>query len=84
MDTMGIDQIVIALTGVLAAWINQDRRHKVRRWAGVLGLVGQPFWLYASGSAAQWGMFACSLGYTVAFVRGVYIGWLARRQHEPA
>ncbi len=69
---MGIDQIVIMITGVLAAWVNQDRNDQVRRWAGVIGMVGQPFWLCASARAGQWGMFAVSVGYTVAFIRGIF------------
>ena len=72
---MGIDQIVILLTGVLAAWINQDRRLEVRRWAGVVGLIGQPFFLYATWHAGQLGQFLVTVGYTVAFLRGVYLGW---------
>ena len=73
---MAIDQSMIMLTGVLAAWINQDPRHRVRRWACLIGLVGQPFWLYANLRAAQWGMFVVTLGYTAAFLRGVHVSWL--------
>lgn len=75
---MSLDQLAILLTGVLAAWINQDERLQVRRWAGVVGLLGQPFFLYATWKAEQLGQFLVSLGYTVAFVRGVWLGWAIR------
>ena len=70
---------MILLTGVLAAWINQDPRLHVRRWAGVIGLLGQPFFLYATWKAGQLGQFLVTVGWTVAFLRGVFIGWFSRR-----
>ena len=73
---MDFDQIMIMLTGVLAAWINQDARHRVRRWACLIGLAGQPFWLAANVQAEQWGMFVVSLGYSAAFLRGIHVSWL--------
>lgn len=72
---MGFDQIAIVFTGALAAWINQDQRLKVRRWAGVIGLLGQPFFFYAQWTAGQWGQFLVTACYTVAFIRGVVVGW---------
>lgn len=66
-----IEQLVIALTGVLAAWVNQDLNGRVRRWGCVIGLLGQPFWFYATFTASQWGMFAVTVGYTLAFLRGL-------------
>lgn len=73
---MSIDQLAIMFTGVLAAWINQDRRERVRRWACVIGLAGQPFWLYAGWKAQQWGALIVSAGFTVAYLRGVAGMWL--------
>ncbi len=74
---MGIDQVAIAICGVLAAWLNQDVRGAVRRWAAVLGLIAQPFWLYSAIVAHQWGVLIVCIGYTAAYVRGVRIGWSA-------
>ena len=72
---MGPDQVAIAFFGLLAAWLNQDTRLPVRRWASVLGLLAQPAWLYAGISAHQWGAVVVCLGYTAAYVRGVRLGW---------
>ncbi len=74
-----LDQAVIGATGALAAWINHDPREAVRRWGCIVGLVGSPFWLYTTCKAGQWGMFACTVGYTFAFLRGVRVYWIGGR-----
>lgn len=71
-----IDQIGIALTGVTAVWLTQDKRDAWRRWACIFGMVGQPFWFWAAIAAKQWGIvFVCCL-YTVAWGRGIWTHWL--------
>lgn len=74
-----MDQLMIALTGVVAAWVNQDPRGHVRRWACIVGLIGQPFWFYSTIVAGQWGTFAVTVGYTAAYVRGIL--YLLRPAH---
>ncbi len=73
---VGLDQIVIAVTGVPAVWLSQDSRHKWRRWSCVLGVVGQPFWFYAAWKAEQWGIFALCFLYSYAWGRGVWNNWI--------
>lgn len=73
---MPFDQILIALLGGAAAWLSQDRRPQLARWACVVGLLGQPFWWFATWKAAQWGMFVLSLFYTGAWLRGVWQFWV--------
>ena len=41
-----MEQIAIALTGVVAIWLSQDHRIQFRKWASIFGLIGQPFWFY--------------------------------------
>lgn len=43
-----------------------------KRWAPVVGLAGQPFWLYSTGAAGQWGMFALCCAYTAIYARGAF------------
>lgn len=50
---MQIDQVAIAVLGVAAAWLSQARSERFRRWACVFGMLGQPFWFYASWKAEQ-------------------------------
>ena len=83
-----MDQIGIALSGVIAVWLTQDKRDNWRRWACIFGMLGQPFWFYAAWSAGQWGIFALCALYTYAWARGVWTHWLGpyfdtRRPAEP-
>lgn len=38
-----------------------------------LGLAAQPFWIRETYRARQWGMFALSLWYTLAWGNGLFI-----------
>ncbi|MBU0791938.1 MAG: hypothetical protein KKB08_02755 [Gammaproteobacteria bacterium] len=76
---MGIDQIAIALFGALAAWLSQARTDRLRRWACVFGMLGQPAWFYAAWKAQQWGIFAVCIIYCGAWMRGLWVYWLAPR-----
>jgi hypothetical protein len=73
---LGLDQIGIALSGVIAVWLTQDKRDSWRRWACIFGILGQPFWFYAAWSAEQWGIFALCMLYTYAWARGLWTHWL--------
>ena len=73
---MGLDQIGITLSGVIAVWLTQDKRATWRRLACVFGMVAQPFWFYAAWKAEQWGIFAMCTLYTYAWARGIWIHWI--------
>jgi hypothetical protein len=76
MERMGLDQIGIAFSGVIAVWLTQDKRESWRRWACIFGMLGQPFWFYAAWKAEQWGIFALCMLYTYAWARGFLVHWL--------
>ncbi len=71
-----IDQAAILLFGVSAVWLSQDKRPRVARFACICGLLSQPFWLYASWTAGQWGIFLSSVLYTIAWLRGIRTHWM--------
>lgn len=71
-----MEQIAIAMTGVVAIFLSQSTKGDWRRWACVFGLVGQPFWFYATFKAEQWGIFALCFLYTFSWARGVWNFWL--------
>lgn len=78
-----MEQIAIALTGVVAIWLSQDRRENWRKFACLFGMAGQPFWFYTSWSAQQWGIFVLRFFYTwAAWFKGVRQFWLVRRRAE--
>jgi len=41
------------------------------RYGFILGLAGQPFWIYETLKAEQWGMFLVSLWFTANHLRGI-------------
>ncbi|KWT89332.1 MULTISPECIES: hypothetical protein [unclassified Variovorax] len=51
---------------------------RARRWAPLVGLCGQPFWIVFSVQAAAWGLLALSLAYSVVYVRGALLQWRSR------
>lgn len=69
-------QAVILVSGALAVWLTQLGLHDASKAACLIGLVGQPFWLYATSRANQWGMFLLSIFYTGAFLFGVWTFWI--------
>jgi hypothetical protein len=71
-----IEQIVIAVCGCVSVWLSQDTRGEWRRYACVVGIVAQPFWLYATWKAEQWGIFALTFVYAAAWLRGIWNYWL--------
>ena len=71
-------QIGIALFGCSAIWLVGRKEVQVRRWGYVAGLCGQPFWLYTSITAKQWGIVALCLWYTFAWGSGFYNHWISR------
>jgi len=75
-EPMGLDQIGITFSGIIAIWLTQDKRATWRRWACIFGMLAQPFWFYAAWKAEQWGIFAMCTLYTYAWTRGLWIHWL--------
>lgn len=48
---------------------------KYYRWSFIVGLLSQPFWIYSTWQAQQWGMFFVSLWFTMNFIRGIRNHW---------
>ena len=71
-----ISQAFIAVLGVSAVALTQDKNPRIRRWASVLGLVSQPFWFYSAWAAHQWGLLALCGLYTTVWSRGFYAAWI--------
>lgn len=72
-------QIAIAVFGVTAVFLSQSRSPVFNRFACIFGLIGQPFWFYATYSTEQWGMFALCFLYTWAWGRGFIIHWTGNK-----
>ncbi|MCX4187182.1 hypothetical protein [Methylophaga sp. OBS4] len=70
-----IEQMIIAVTGVIAIFLTQSSNPNIQKYACLVGVVGQPFWMMATYQSGQWGMFVLTLFYTLAWCRGIYNFW---------
>ncbi len=69
-------QIALAFFGLSALWMATcTESQTARRWAPVVGLLGQPAWLWFAISTSAWGLLALSLAYTAVYVRGAWLNW---------
>lgn len=67
-------QAAILILSAAAMWLVSGRsRHGRLGWA--LGLASQPFWLWETWHAAQWGMFLLAVFYTGTWARGLINHW---------
>jgi hypothetical protein len=73
-----IEQIIIAICGASSIWLSQSISFTQRKWAPVIGIIAQPFWLYATWQSEQWGMFALSILYAAGWARGIRTYWWSR------
>jgi hypothetical protein len=71
-----IPQVAIACLGVTAIFLTQSHNERVRRWACIVGISGQPFWFWATYSAEQWGIFGLTFLYASAWGKGVWMHWI--------
>lgn len=72
-------QIFIALFGLTAVYLTQQSNERIKRYASIFGLLGQPFWVYATYTTSQWGMFFLTICYTYAWLVGFYNTWIKPR-----
>ena len=75
-----IEQVFIAVTELIAICLLQDKRKEFRKWACIFGLLGQPFWFYASFMANQWGAFTLCFFFSAAWIKGIWDYWLKHEQ----
>lgn len=73
-----MEQIAIALTGGIAIWLSQQHRESWKKYASILGLIGQPFWFYATYKAEQWGIFGLTFFYTYSWAVGFKNNWIKK------
>ena len=64
------DQVMLGILGVTAIRLSQDPKESIQKWAPVVGLCGQPFWLYATWNKELWVMFIICVLYTNAWWKG--------------
>lgn len=72
-------QLALAAFGLTALWMALGHNARARRWAPIVGLLGQPFWLIFAWQVQAWGLGAMAVAYTIVYGRGVLVQW----RHRP-
>ncbi|PLC06380.1 hypothetical protein CY658_04925 [Variovorax sp. RO1] len=68
-------QLALAFFGLSALWMAMGKSARARKFAPLVGLCGQPFWITFAVQAGAWGLLALSLAYSAVYVRGAWIQW---------
>ena len=72
---MDFCQTAILILSCVAIWLLAKKRDSVSRWGYVVGLASEPFWLYASYKAEQWGVFLVCLWWAWCYLKGIWNHW---------
>lgn len=65
------DQVGIFLLGATAIYlVGLADTNPLQRWGYIIGVLSQPFWIWASYSNRQWGILLLSIFYTYAWSMG--------------
>ena len=59
-------------------WLTQQSNEEWKKYAPIIGLAGEPFWIYSSYSHEQWGILGLSLIYTYIWSLGYYNYWIKK------
>lgn len=65
-------QAIILITACLAIWMITGNK-PWSKYGHIVGLVGQPFWVYESWQQGQWGIFIVSLVFAISYAKGCFI-----------
>lgn len=68
MNLEVVCQTAIPVLTASSAWCLANRRYRL---GFVVSLCVQPFWLYTTYKASQWGVFALSLWFVYNNMRGI-------------
>lgn len=73
---MMLEQIALAILGTSAAWLSQDARLRVARFACLCGLLAQPFWFVVEIAAGNWPVVWLCVVYSAIWIRGLLNFWI--------
>jgi len=70
-----IVQGMIMFGGCLNYVFFASEHGRIRRWGYVVGLSGEPFWLYESWTKGQWGIVIVTFVTTTFLIIGLRKNW---------
>jgi hypothetical protein len=68
-------QLALAFFGLTALFMAMGNNPRARRWAPVVGLAGQPWWLAYAIQSHAWGLLLLSIAYSAVYARGAFVQW---------
>lgn len=68
-------QLGLAVFGLTSLVMALGHNPRARRWAPVIGLIGQPFWTAFAYSTKAWGLGLLVVAYTTVYAYGVWVQW---------
>jgi hypothetical protein len=71
----GLVQTGIAVFGVIPVTMAMGHNARARKWAPVLGLLGQPIWAAFAWQTSAWGLGVACVAFTLAYINGVRLQW---------
>jgi hypothetical protein len=66
-------QTALTILGLGAVLLSYYPDPAIKYWSPIVGLLGQPVWLYVSWKAKMWGMTINCFGYIGVFLYGLYL-----------
>lgn len=75
-------QVWITLTACAAIGL-LSIDHPRSRWGFVIGIAGQPAWLYTSWAHGQYGILVATVFFTVAYATGIWNFWIKPLIDQP-
>lgn len=70
-------QLALAAFGLTALAMAMSHNPRARRWAPIIGLCGQPFWVLFALQADACGLLALSTAYSLVYAHGAWMQWRA-------
>jgi hypothetical protein len=70
-----MNQLFIALFGLTSIYCAMGHNVKLRKYAPIIGLCGQPFWAYFAFQTQGWGLATLVAAYTLVYINGIRVQW---------
>ena len=68
-------QFLMAFFGLTSIYCAMGNSPRLRKWAPVIGLAGQPFWAWFAWQSQAWGLAVLVLTYTLVYCNGIRVQW---------
>ena len=77
-----LSQTVIIFTGIGSIYLVSSQHAKTRMYAGIIGLIGEPFWLTTALINGQWGLVILVVAYGINWSRVFWKNYKAYKLEE--